>query len=116
VLVRVAFHPVLEGVPITYAVYGLHKDTFVMRNHQTGTIWARPPAFERTLGDAVVELRLEDDRVVDDTGTIWSPEGRGTAGPRAGKALSFLPSRLIDWYAWAAYHPETQISDLRGGD
>lgn len=230
----VGFDPVVDGVPLTFAVYGLHKGTFVMRDHQTGTIWAHvtgealagphagrrleqvpvqmtafvrwlelhpdslaphpsamatprrvapgqselgpkfrssrrtrdrrlpdrtfvlgvrvgggsrayvvdpdhpgpplfqdelagvplvllawpgafPVAFDRRLGTDVVDLRLGAERIVDASGSVWDPEGRAIDGPRAGEALRFLPSRLIDWYAWVAYHPESQIADLRPG-
>ncbi len=230
----VGFDPVVDGEPLTFAVYGLHKGTFVMRDQETGTIWAHvtgealagphagrrleqvpvhmtafvtwlgshpdslaphpsalvtprqvapgqselgpkfrasmptwdrrlpdrtlvlgvrvtggarayvvdpdhpgprllqdevagvplvllarpgtfPVAFDRRLGAEVVDLRLADERIVDATGSVWDPEGRAIDGPRAGEALRFLPSRLIDWYAWAAYHPESQIADLRPG-
>jgi hypothetical protein len=74
-----------------------------------------PLAYDRRVGDTVVDLRLEEDRIVDDSGSVWE-DGRAVEGPLTGTALAFLPSHLSDWYAWSAYHPETEISVLPGTD
>jgi hypothetical protein len=74
-----------------------------------------PLAYDRRVGDTVVDLRLEEDRILDDSGSVWE-DGRAVEGPLTGTALAFLPSHLSDWYAWSAYHPETEISVLPGTD
>jgi hypothetical protein len=74
-----------------------------------------PVAFDRRVGGEVIDLRFEEERIVDSAGSTWDAEGRAIGGPNAGEALRFLPSHLSDWYAWAAYHPETQIAELRPG-
>jgi hypothetical protein len=52
--------------------------------------WA---VFSRRLGDRVVDLRVEEGRLVDvATGTVWDPVlGSALAGPLEGKALDRLP-------------------------
>lgn len=66
-------------------------------------------AFLATLEGEPVDLRVEQGRLVDDTGTVWSREGRAIEGPRAGATLTYVTSFVTEWYGWAAYHPETSI-------
>jgi hypothetical protein len=44
-----------------------------------------------------------------ETHTRWSIEGRGEAGPLAGKSLETVENHLSQWYGWAAYFPDTTI-------
>jgi len=44
-----------------------------------------------------------------ESGTRWTIEGHGDAGPLSGKDLTRLDAYLGEWYAWAAYFPETSI-------
>jgi hypothetical protein len=71
---------------------------------------AWPLAYDRRTSSGTVDLRLLDDRIVDETGSIWSGEGRALQGPLAGTALRFLRSEICQWYAWAAHHPDSEIA------
>jgi len=46
-----------------------------------------------------------------ETGSRWTIEGRAESGPLAGKSLTRLESALSEWYAWAAFFPDTSIYD-----
>lgn len=71
---------------------------------------AFPLAYDRRVGGRVVHLRVEEGKFVDETGSIWDERGRAVDGPIAGASLPFVPSHISEWYAWAAYHPETEIA------
>ena len=71
---------------------------------------ARAYAFERRTDRGVLDLRLEGGRVRDATGSTWQGDGRAVDGPLAGTALRPLRSVLTYWYAWAGYHPGTDIA------
>lgn len=75
-----------------------------------------PLAYDRRVEDAVVDLHLEGDLIVDGTGSLWGEDGRAVDGPLTGTALRFLPSHLSDWYAWSAYHPGTEVSFMTGSN
>ncbi|MFN3651915.1 MAG: DUF3179 domain-containing (seleno)protein [Armatimonadota bacterium] len=56
--------------------------------------------------------RLPDGRVEiydRETGTRWSLQGRGEAGPLAGQELASVESHLSAWYGWSAFFPDTSI-------
>ena len=61
---------------------------------------------------SLVDLRLDGESLVDADGSTWSWHGHALRGPRAGATLSFIASHVTEWYAWAAYHPDTEISSL----
>ena len=44
-----------------------------------------------------------------ETGTKWSIEGVGEAGPLLGRTLARLDNHLSQWYGWVAYFPDTSI-------
>ena len=44
-----------------------------------------------------------------ETGTRWNIEGKGEAGPLAGKILDRIDNHLSQWYGWFAYFPDTTI-------
>lgn len=45
-----------------------------------------------------------------ETGTRWSPAGRGIDGPLRGKELTWVNSIQCRWYAWSAEYPATDIA------
>ena len=76
------------------------------------------------LGDVVVfhrktqehpqplEFKIDDGRLVDTTtGTTWNWSGQAQSGPLAdsGVALERVHSMTTFWFAWAAFHPETEL-------
>ena len=68
-----------------------------------------PLAYDRRLAENVLELRVEAGHVVDQFGTSWSGEGLALIGRDRSTRLTFVPSHLSDWFAWSAYHPDTDI-------
>ena len=70
---------------------------------------AWPLAFDRRVDGRVATFRLEGDRIVDETGSVWTGEGRASGGPFQGRSLTYLPSRIAEWYAWAAIRPDTDV-------
>jgi len=43
------------------------------------------------------------------THSQWTVEGRGVAGPLAGKQITRLISLQSEWYGWSAYFPQTTV-------
>ena len=67
-------------------------------------------AFSRRLGGRVLAFTAGAGQVRDQqTGSVWDPFGRATAGPLAGSRLT--PASAIDsfWFDWAAFHPDTAV-------
>jgi hypothetical protein len=75
---------------------------------------AWPVAFDRRLPNGVVDLHMVDDRVVGADGTVWGSDGRAIEGPSAGSSLRFVPSRLVEWYAWVGHYRQSEIARLPG--
>lgn len=73
---------------------------------------AWPLAYDRRTTGRVIDLRIEGQRIVDATGSAWSGRGLAIEGPLAGMALTFVPSRICQWYAWAANYPDTEVVSL----
>jgi hypothetical protein len=69
-----------------------------------------PLAFDRRTPRGPVELRLEADRLMDQHGSQWSWDGHAMTGPLAGARLRFVHSTTVQWFAWAAYRPDTEIA------
>ncbi|WP_322795812.1 DUF3179 domain-containing protein [Tepidiforma sp.] len=44
-----------------------------------------------------------------ETGTQWDIFGRGVSGPLAGRQLTPVLHTTEFWFAWAAFHPETDV-------
>lgn len=71
-------------------------------------------AFQRRLGDRVLRFTSRRKQVEDEeTGSVWDVTGLATSGPLAGQRLTTIDSMVEEWYAWAAYHPHTDISAAR---
>ena len=71
---------------------------------------AWPLAFDRRVDGRVASFHLDGDRIVDDAGKTWTADGREADSSSEGRSLAFVPSRITEWYAWAAAHPDTEIS------
>lgn len=93
---KVAINDNLDGTPIVIF--------FDYRNH-IGTV------YQATIEDQTLSFSIEDDQIVDSTGSKWDITGQATRGTYKGTQLSPLPSLLTQWFSWAAYHPETSIYD-----
>jgi hypothetical protein len=70
-------------------------------------------AFHRRVGDQVLAFGHSETRGVYDeqTGSVWNEMGEAVSGPLAGTQLVYLRSGIEEWYAFAAYHPDTEIFD-----
>ena len=70
-------------------------------------------AFDRRLDGQTLDFTRTPDapgRFTDkQTHTQWTVEGRGLAGPLAGKQLTRLFSLQSEWYGWSAYFPQTTV-------
>lgn len=58
-----------------------------------------------------LSFSTRDDRILDDeTESVWSIDGRAIQGPRKGDQLTpVAEAHTAFWFAWAAFHPETEI-------
>ena len=60
-----------------------------------------------TLPDSGDGIMLMQDQ---QTSSTWQAvTGRAIDGPLAGKALQRLPSHYSFWFAWSAFHPDTEL-------
>jgi hypothetical protein len=67
-------------------------------------------AFERRIGDRVLDIERRGDRFVDrQTGSAWDITGRAVAGPLAGRRLRQLRHDEQFWFALAAFVPRARI-------
>lgn len=63
----------------------------------------------------VLEFALQDGQLRDnETGTVWGWDGQALAGPlaEAGAQLKRVVSMTTFWFAWVAFHPETELYTL----
>ncbi len=54
-----------------------------------------------------LEFATDGQRILDQTGSVWSVAGLALSGPLAGRELQYGTSFVTEWYGWAAYHPNT---------
>ncbi len=55
-------------------------------------------------------FEVQDGRIVDEqTGSLWSIDGRAFDGPLAGTRLEVALAIDSFWFDWAAFHPETEV-------
>ena len=74
---------------------------------ESGTVAA---IFERNVDDRLLTFTVEDGLLVDqETGTRWTFGGLGIEGELAGFQLKPLRSLRLFWFAWVAFHPETEL-------
>ena len=68
-------------------------------------------AFEPRLDGQPVAFEVREGRIVDlGTQSTWRLDGLAIDGPLAGVRLEPIAEAFVSfWFAWAAFHPETQI-------
>ncbi len=67
-------------------------------------------AFDRRVGDRVLEFEVRDARIVDkQTGSTWTSEGCAAEGELKGTELQPIHNMLTRWHSWIYSHPETEI-------
>ncbi len=85
---------------VTVAAGGAERTVFWSRDAQSAMAFETDDAFS-----------VENGRIVDDeTGSVWTVDGRAVEGPRAGEQLAPVNEAYVAfWFAWAAFQPETTI-------
>lgn len=68
-------------------------------------------AFRPEAGGRSLTFVVEGAGIVDvETGSVWSVDGRGVAGPLAGAVLEPMAEAYVAfWFAWAAFQPEADL-------
>jgi hypothetical protein len=68
-------------------------------------------AFGRRVGERVLVFGCTATGEVYDEAThsVWNEMGEAISGPLAGTQLAYVSSGIEEWYAFAAYHPDTEI-------
>ncbi|MCH8914677.1 MAG: DUF3179 domain-containing protein [Thaumarchaeota archaeon] len=67
-------------------------------------------AFERTLDDHVLDFVYVDNKIIDtQTNSEWNYDGLSISGEYEGKQLERIPIEPGFWFAWVAFHPETDL-------
>jgi hypothetical protein len=69
--------------------------------------------FQRTIDGKDLRFVAEGDGTFTDeeTGSTWNIVGEAVAGPLAGERLTQIPSADHFWFAWAAFHPDTEVRE-----
>ncbi|MCI0433296.1 MAG: DUF3179 domain-containing protein [Gemmatimonadetes bacterium] len=71
-----------------------------------GAMAYRPRAGTQALTFSIRAGAIEDDQ----TGSAWGIDGKAIAGPLAGQRLEPVAEAYVAfWFAWAAFHPTTQL-------
>jgi len=72
-------------------------------------------AFERTINDMVLDFEYIDGKIFDSqTNSKWSYDGLSISGEYEGKQLERMPIEPGFWFAWVAFHPDTELfGDMR---
>ncbi len=66
--------------------------------------------FSREMGGKVLSFEFRDGEILDiETGSRWNFDGEAISGENKGKRLEKLEALEIYWFAWAAYHPTTDL-------
>ena len=80
-------------------------------------IWSRAGrsamAFQPAAGGQPLTLEVVNDTIRDqETGSVWTEDGRAVSGPLVGEHLPMVDSAFVAfWFAWAGFYPETEIWD-----
>lgn len=66
--------------------------------------------FDRRVDGRLLTFTVEDGHLVDEeTGTRWTFGGLAVEGVLAGRQLTPVHSLRLFWFAWVAFHPETEL-------
>ena len=67
-------------------------------------------AFDRTINDQVLEFVYVDNKIIDtQTNSEWNNDGLSISGEYEGKQLERIPIEPGFWFAWVAFHPDTEL-------
>ncbi len=118
------FHPkkVVLGVRSGDAALAIPKEEFLKKGLQNFELGGQSfvgiadpelgslRVFRREGPRGSLRFAASGDGIVDDeTRSRWSLEGRATAGPLAGAKLEQVSAFDVQWFAWFAYYPDTQV-------
>ena len=68
----------------------------------------------RTLTFHAAKSGAVDTLIDDQTQSRWTPYGECTAGRMKGRKLDTIVPQLSFWFAWAEFHPDTQVYSATG--
>jgi len=69
--------------------------------------------YNREVNGQVLTFSFENEQLVDaETGSVWNLFGEAVEGQLAGEQLQQLVAAPHFWFAWAAFHPETEVYGL----
>ncbi len=67
-------------------------------------------AFESDVEGQRLTFEFKDGRFVDrETNSVWNEHGRAVDGPLKGTSMNRAPGHIAFWFAWVAFHPETEV-------
>lgn len=70
-------------------------------------------AFERTVEGNVLNFDYPDDKIIDlETKSEWTYDGLAISGPLEGTSLNRLAFDPGFWFAWVAFHPDTEVYEM----
>ena len=74
--------------------------------------------YQSTFDGEVLHFAAGDDGAFTDdaTGSTWNAFGEATAGELKGSQLNWVHAFPHFWFAWAAFHPETEVYGLASSD
>jgi len=118
------FHPkkVVLGVRSGDAALAIPKDEFLKNGLQSFELGGRAfvaiadpdlgslRVFRREGPRGTLRLVASGEGIVDaETGSRWSLQGEAMSGPLASVKLERVSAFDVQWFAWFAYYPDTQI-------
>lgn len=60
-------------------------------------------------GEAALEFSFSEGQFVDDAGNAWDYDGAALEGPLLGTRLAQWAATPSFWFAWVAFHPDTEL-------
>lgn len=72
-------------------------------------------AYSPRMGNERINFEVQDEQIKDlETGSTWQVDGLAIDGPLAGTRLAPIDRAFVSfWFAWAAFHAETEIWEAR---
>ncbi len=69
--------------------------------------------FDRNIDGRTLTFQIDEDAITDaETGSVWNIFGSAVSGELAGAHLRALNAFPHFWFAWAAFHPDTEVYGL----
>ena len=88
------------------------SDLLIVAEPSSGTITG---VFNRVVDNQVLTFGMSGNQIVDEeTGTRWTLGGLAIDGELEGTQLEPVRSLRLFWFAWVAFHPETELRQPEG--